>query len=752
MGEAVTAMPNLTLAYRGYNYVDFYNGEYASGNLNSLNSVAATGAHSVALTPDFGIDVAQSSIYAGGITTDTVADQQAAIAAATQQGMTSFVRPLIDFLYDQSSPHGTEFGDSYYGTFNYDSRNLPTGEPDANGGTIPNTTPANPGGAGFTNYRGALNPADMNVATFFGSPTTPGSYDYMIVNEAKMAAAAGATLFAVGTELDSLADNPAYTSDWTTLIADIRAAAPSLKLTFSANWATASQVTFWNALDYVGIDGYVPLSNVIPDANNDNNPSLQSLINGWTQPSNVQIAFSGGETVSQALGGKSAVDYFDTLAQQSISHQFIFSEVGYQNDTGAATDPTGGSNQGVVDPSLQAELYAAFYYAWGGAQQQASATGNVDGIPFALNGAYFWDWTPDGQNDDWTVAANPAAISVIEQGFGPNSYDFTNAGYGDVLVENGSGQIVYGKMSAGAFQNWVNLAGASGYTVDGQGKISGGADSDFVVENAGGSIYYGDIVGGAFSAWVPVATAPGFNVVGVGDMNGDRYADIVVQNANINNGQIVYGNMNGGVFHNWVNVTSTPGFTVGAVADINNDGYADIVVGNPNTGQLLYANMANGAFNNWVNVASAPGWTLVGAGDVNRDGYADIVVQNQAANSGQIVYANMANGVFNGWVGVATCPGFNVVAVEDVIGNGFDDIVVENANTGQIVYANMTGGTFQGWVNVAGAPGFTVHTGPANAGARTIPVNAAALGMPAADPSTILSAATLQQAPNFGTL
>ena len=34
----------------------------------------------------------------------------------------------------------------------------------------------------------------------------------MIVNEAKMAAAAGATLFAVGTELDSLADNPAYTS------------------------------------------------------------------------------------------------------------------------------------------------------------------------------------------------------------------------------------------------------------------------------------------------------------------------------------------------------------------------------------------------------------------------------------------------------------------------------------------------------------------------------------------------------------
>ena len=134
------------------------------------------------------------------------------------------------------------------------------------------------------------------------------------------------------------------------------AAAPSLKLTFSANWSSAGQVTFWNSLDYVAIDGYVPLSNVIPDANNDNNPGLTSLIQGWTQPSNVQIAFSGGETVSQALGGMSAIDYFDTLAQQSMTGKFLLSEVGYQNDTGAATDPTGGSNQGVTDPSLQAEL------------------------------------------------------------------------------------------------------------------------------------------------------------------------------------------------------------------------------------------------------------------------------------------------------------------------------------------------------------------------------------------------------------
>jgi len=271
----------LPLTYKGFNYVDFYNNEYSDNN--SLPAVAATGANSVALTPDWGIDVAESSIYAGGITTDTT-NLGTAITDANTNGMTAFVRPLIDFLYNQKSIKGPIFGnpgDYYVPPGPVNLLNLPTGKPDANGGTIPSTQNGTvPAGAGTTNYRGFLNPADINVATFFGSPTTAGSYDYMVASEAKIAAAAGAKLFAVGTELDSLADNAAYTTYWDDLIADVRAAAPSLKLTFSANWATASQVTFWDKLDYVGIDGYVPLSNTIP-ANSAQNPSLASLEAGW---------------------------------------------------------------------------------------------------------------------------------------------------------------------------------------------------------------------------------------------------------------------------------------------------------------------------------------------------------------------------------------------------------------------------------------------------------------------------------------
>jgi VCBS repeat-containing protein len=416
----------LTLKYKGFNYPDFYDGEYSASNLSaSLPDVVTTGANSVALTPDFGIDIAASSVYAGGGTTDTTTDLAAAISAATQDGLTSFVRPLIDFLYPQESTaypgnYYVPDGDSALNPNGYSTNNLPSGVTPSEVVTVP----VGAYGDGDTvNYRGELSPLDINIAKFFGSPTTVGSYDYVIVQEAKAAQADGATLFSIGTELDSLADDTAATSYWKTLITDVRAVF-SGKLTYSSNWATADQVTFWSKLDYVGIDGYVPLSNVVPDAAGDNNPTLASLVNAWSTPSNVVIAYSGGETVSQVTGGLSVIDDFDQLAQQSITKQFIFTEFGFQNDTGAATDPTGGSETGVLDPTLQAELYQSFFTAWTNAQNTAAADGgDVDGIPYSLAGAYIWEYDPDTSTyattsnsyDNWTPS--PQALSVIEAGF-----------------------------------------------------------------------------------------------------------------------------------------------------------------------------------------------------------------------------------------------------------------------------------------------------------------------------------------------
>ena len=210
-----------------------------------------------------------------------------------------------------------------------------------------------------------------------------------------------------------------------------------------------------------------------------------------------------------------------------------------------------------------------------------------------------------------------------------NPYDLAGNGYGDVVVQGTDGNILYANMLGGAFQNWAEVANASGWNVVGEGKIAGNASADVVIQNPGsGQIAYADMVNGSFSSWVGVANAPGYNVVGVGDINGDHYANIVVQSPS--SGQVLYANMNGGVFHNWGAVGTVPGFNVAGIGDINSDGYANIVVQNPGTGEIDYANMANGVFNGWASVAGAPGFNVAGVGDINRDGFANIVMQNPA--------------------------------------------------------------------------------------------------------------------------
>jgi len=293
-----------------------------------------------------------------------------------------------------------------------------------------------------------------------------------------------------------------------------------------------------------------------------------------------------------------------------------------------------------------------------------------------------------------------------------DAYDFNGSNSGDILLQNASGQIEYVNMAGGSDQGApVNVANVPGWTVVGEGKISGGVDSDIVIQNSSGAILYADMKNGAFSNWVGVSGTPGYNVVGVGDINDDHYDDIVIQNPTT--GDIQYGNMDNGVFNGWVDVVATAGWKVDAVADITDNGYDDIVIQNAN-GAIIYANMDNGVFSGWVGITGTPGWNVVGAGDIQRDGYADIVIQNPT--TGAIDYANMNNGVFNGWITVGAVSGWNVIGVEDILGNGFDDIVIQNSTTGAIDYANLTPGATTLWVSITSAPGYTGSTDPAPTG------------------------------------
>ena len=190
----------------------------------------------------------------------------------------------------------------------------------------------------------------------------------MIVQEAQVAQANGAQMLSIGAELDQLT-GPQYLSYWTDIITAVRQVF-SGALTYSASWNTASQVSFWSQLNYEGIDNYVPLSNAP-------NPTLQDLVNGWLQPATAS-------SQSRRLRGdrQSVADRVFRESSAQSGKPLLFTELGYANDSGAAADPSASGTS--PDPTLQAELYQAFFQAW----TQSKST--------SLVGVYFWEWDPNG--------------------------------------------------------------------------------------------------------------------------------------------------------------------------------------------------------------------------------------------------------------------------------------------------------------------------------------------------------------------
>jgi hypothetical protein len=308
-------------------------------------------------------------------------------------------------------------------------------------------------------------------------------------------------------------------------------------------------------------------------------------------------------------------------------------------------------------------------------------------------------------------------------------YDFNGDNSGDILLQGANGQIEYANMANGTFQGIVSVTNAPGCNVVGEGKISGGVDSDIVIQNSStGLIQYCLLAnGGLLSNIVTVGDPTGFVVVGVGDIADNHYTDIVIQNPVTD--EVGYANMNNGVFNNWFSVADPVGWKVVGVGDVNDDGYADILIQNKTTDEVGYANMSNGTLHGFVSLGEPQGYNVVGVGDINRLGDADVVIQNRA--NGSIAYANMMNGAVSGWVSVGDPVGWSVIAVEDILDNGYDDIVIQNSSTGQIDYANMTGGSFQGWVAITTVPGFTGKTAPGSGA-----VASAASELPTSDADT----------------
>ncbi|MFY0606172.1 MAG: hypothetical protein JXR10_05625 [Cyclobacteriaceae bacterium] len=197
-------------------------------------------------------------------------------------------------------------------------------------------------------------------------------YRKYIMTYAQLAAETKAEMLCIGTEIKFAAtQRPEY---WSQLADDIREVYDG-KLTYAANWDSFSAITFWDKLDYIGVDAYFPLVH-------EDNPEVADIVEAWAPIKEELRAFG-----------------------QKYERPILFTEYGYQSANGAA------GNHWEVDKSqlnmqAQANSYQALYEAF-------------SDEPWFVGG-FFWKWHFLGDhggpgNGDFTPQNKPAAQVIARE-------------------------------------------------------------------------------------------------------------------------------------------------------------------------------------------------------------------------------------------------------------------------------------------------------------------------------------------------
>lgn len=211
------------------------------------------------------------------------------------------------------------------------------------------------------------------------------SYRMNMLRYAKIAAETNVELFCVGTELrTSIKTQP---KKWEGLIDEIRIIYKG-ELTYAANWYDEYEyVSFWNKLDYIGIQAYFPLTKV-------KNPDLETIEKGWKKP----------------LKALKAV-------HEKYEKPILFTEVGYKSEANATIKPwewssiLGSLTQKKSDKTQQLAYEALLRQTWN--------------QPW-FAGVYIWQWdtrtTEESAKTDLDFSPRfKTAENVMAKWFGKNS-------------------------------------------------------------------------------------------------------------------------------------------------------------------------------------------------------------------------------------------------------------------------------------------------------------------------------------------
>jgi hypothetical protein len=170
------------------------------------------------------------------------------------------------------------------------------------------------------------------------------AYREFISHYAELAATHGVGQFCVGTELPGTTHRA---DEWRQLIAAVRERFPG-PLTYASNPGEELAIGWWDALDFIGVDAYYPLS--------------------VTQETTVEGLKEGWEAHLPVL---SALAY-------RWAKPIILTEIGYRSLDGASRHPGDHAVRGLVDPQEQADCYRAAFES-------------LYDQPW-LAGMYWWDW------------------------------------------------------------------------------------------------------------------------------------------------------------------------------------------------------------------------------------------------------------------------------------------------------------------------------------------------------------------------
>lgn len=185
-------------------------------------------------------------------------------------------------------------------------------------------------------------------------PTFEEGYTNFILDYAQIADSLGVELFCIGTEMKRTAlEKPEF---WRRLIKKVRAVYQG-PLVYAANWDSYNQITFWDDLDYIGVDAYFPLSEK-------ENPSLNEMKEAWIEK-------------RQDL---------QKLAKE-FKKPMLLTEWGYENEDFVGAEPwIMGRFQGAKNSSneeAQQRAYQSFFETlWN--------------EPW-MKGVFVWRWSPGGQ-------------------------------------------------------------------------------------------------------------------------------------------------------------------------------------------------------------------------------------------------------------------------------------------------------------------------------------------------------------------